>query len=108
MGVIAPKDAVLAKFTDAGSKVTHIALGYDTNGDDDFSTADDLLILVTGTDLAAGLHYVGNPLDVGVFDKTEFRYSLKTYYGSKNWSHKFINYYGYYALINSQLDILFV
>ena len=71
-GGTAPKDAVLAKFTDAGSKVTHIALGYDTNGDDDFSTADDLLILVTGTDLAAGLHYVGNPLDVGVFDKTDF------------------------------------
>ena len=71
-GGTAHKDAVLAKFTDAGSKVTHIALGYDTNGDEDFSTADDLLILVTGTDLAAGLHYVGNPLDVGVFDKTDF------------------------------------
>ena len=38
--------------------MTHIALGYGTNGDDDFSTADDLLIVATGADLAAGLHYV--------------------------------------------------
>ena len=68
-GGTAPKDYVIATYTDSGSgAITHQVLAYDTNGDDDFDTTNDLLIFATGN----GIHYVGDPLNTEVFTLSDF------------------------------------